>query len=389
MQDHPNFLNISEKIFAGTRYQASEEDIKRLADNIALLEKRGLGKLNKRLIEGGRGIWATVAEQNFAVILVSRHCSAIPIRYEPDELKPSPDFKVEIGDITYWIQMKDLDKLKRENRQDKIIQKIKGAVKDIKIGKFFSCMLSDDFKEGCLPELISFIKDRVASAAEEESFLFTGMKNQKAEIKFWSPQSLELSELTLGSAGDLEIVEITGQAKEQIKGSLLNAVCAFKWDVDQKNINLIVMEADNKEDIDICDALFGTEYEILNSNVSQLGWHRKNDGLFGEPNFSKKVSGVIAIKRKREWVKDIPPLEPDAEEYANYLKKDCGWTDEKIKKALEWKNPGPVADYYRILYINNGCEHLLEEIKRLLSFDKVVYHNMRPPMGKGNFELFQ
>ncbi len=36
-----------------------------------------------------------------------------------------PDFKVEIGGITYWIQMKDLSKLERENRQDKIIQKMK------------------------------------------------------------------------------------------------------------------------------------------------------------------------------------------------------------------------------------------------------------------------
>ncbi len=78
------YLNIARKIFAGTRYKASEEDVKRLADNMALLEKRGLGKLNKRLIEGGRGIWATIAEHNFAVILVSQHCSTIPISYEPD-----------------------------------------------------------------------------------------------------------------------------------------------------------------------------------------------------------------------------------------------------------------------------------------------------------------
>jgi hypothetical protein len=117
-----DYVTIARKIFAGPGYEASEEDIKKLTDNIVLLEKKGLGKLNKRLIDGGRGVWATIAEHNFAVILVSQHCATIPISYEPDigSQRP-PDFKVEIGDIAYWIQMKDLSKLERENRQDKII----------------------------------------------------------------------------------------------------------------------------------------------------------------------------------------------------------------------------------------------------------------------------
>ena len=49
-----DYLNIARKIFAGSRYEASEEDVKRLADNMALLAKRGLGKLNQRLIDSGK-----------------------------------------------------------------------------------------------------------------------------------------------------------------------------------------------------------------------------------------------------------------------------------------------------------------------------------------------
>ena len=257
-----DYLDIARKIFAGTGYEASEEDVKRLANNMAILEIRGLGKLNKRLIDSGRGVWATIAEHNFAVVLVSRHCSTTTISYEPEiGLQRLPDFKVEIGDIAYWIQMKDLSKLERENRQDKIIQRIKRNAKEVKVGKFFSCVLSDDFKEDCMSELIGFIRDKAASAVEGESFFFTSQNNQKAEIKFWSARKIALSELTLGSAGDLEMVEMTGLVKKQIKQSLLNAAGAFNWEVGQKNINLIVMEADNKEDIDICDAIFGTEYD--------------------------------------------------------------------------------------------------------------------------------
>jgi hypothetical protein len=384
-----DYLNIARKIFEGTKYKASEEEVRKLANNMAILEGRGLGKLNQRLIKSGRGVWATIAEHNFAIILVSQHCSTIPISYEPDiGVQRPPDFKVEIGDVTYWLQIKDLSKLERENRQDKIIQQIKRDIKEIKVSKFFSCMLSNDFKEDCLPELINFIKDKAASASEGESFLFTAKNNQRAKIEFWSANNIELSELTLGYAGDLEMVEITGLVKEQIKQSLLNAVGAFNWEVDQKNINLIVMEADNKEDIDICDALFGTEYEIIKRNSHS--WGRKNDGLFNESDFSKKVAGVIAIKRKQERIKksEISQLSPEVADYINYLKKDCGWTDEKIRAALEeGKKPEPVADYYRVLYMNNRFNYLLEDIKKLLTFDKVVYYNMRPPMGEGNFRL--
>ncbi len=366
---------MAEKLFAGTKYEATEEDIKRLADNMALLEERGLSKLNQRLIDSGRGVWATIAEHNFTVILVKHHNSSVPISYEPDINGRPPDFKVEKEDVTYWIQMKDLAKLERENRQDKIRQKIKTAAKEIEVPKFFSCMLSDDFKEDCLPELIAFIKNKASTAIEDESFLFTGANAQKAEIKFWQAKNIDLTELTLGYAGDLQIVNITGLAKDQIKQSLRNAVGAFNWEVNEKNINLIVMEADNKNDIDICDALFGTEYEIFNSSVGHVGWCRKEDGLFKESDFSKKIAGVIAIKRKPERFKEseITELPPDAADYANYLKKECGWTDEKIREALKKGNyPGPIADYQLILYMNENFKRLLKKIKTLLLFDKIV-----------------
>lgn len=383
---------MAEKLFAGTKYQATTEDIEKLADNMDVLEERGIGKLNQRLIDSGRGVWATIAEHNFAVLLVKSHDSSVSISYEPEINGRPPDFKVGIAGVTYWIQMKDLAKLERENRQDKTIERIKKDTKGIRVGKFFSCMLSDDFKEDCLPKLIAFIGDKAPTAKEDESFLFTGENAQKAEIKFWQAKEIDLTELTLGYAGDLQILNITGLAKDQIKRSLRNAVGAFTWEVGVQDINLIVMEADNKKDIDICDALFGTEYELFNGSVGYLEWSRKDDGLFKDHDFSKKVAGIIAIKRKPERFKEseITELPSDAAGFANYLKKECGWTDDKIREALEnkkGKTPGPVADYYLVLYVNVLFKNRLEDIKRLLSFNKIVYYNMRPPMGEGNFKL--
>ncbi|MBI4621473.1 MAG: hypothetical protein HY739_15165 [Desulfobacterales bacterium] len=349
MQHTEGYVNIARRIFNATRYEASDEDVRKLAVNMALLEQRGLGKLNKRLVDARKHtkIFETIAEHNFAVMLISHHCAQIPINYEPDDLQSPPDFKVQIGDITFWIQIKDLQKLERENRQDKLIQKIIEKAKEIKVGKFFSCKLSDDFKEDCLPELIDFMKKKTTSAIDDKSFLFTSKSNQRAKIGLRSAVNAELSELTLGYAGDLEMVNLTGLARDQIKESLLNAAGAFKWEVDRQNINLIVMEADNKEDIDICDAVFGTEYESVVE--SRDFWCRENDGLFRDSDFSRKVAGVIAIKRKEKW--------------------------------------HPVSNYHMILYMNDSFKHLLEDIKKLLSFDMVVYYCMRPPMGQGNFKV--
>lgn len=128
---------------------------------------------------------------------------------------------------------------------------------------------------------------------------------------------------------------------------------AFDWEIERKNINLIVMKADNKEDMDICDALFGSECEIIRKDAHS--WSRKDDGLYSQPDFSNKVAGVNAIKRKRDRNEEASSLSPEqvasrlsAEE--SEVAKTCGMTPETIKEALELKDPTPIADYNRTLY---------------------------------------
>jgi len=377
MPDREAYYN-ARKIFAGTKYEATEDDIRRLAVNMGLLKERGLDNLNKRLFDSGRKIWNTIAEHNFAVMLLSQHDATIPIKYEPSELVPPPDFKVVIGGVTYWIQMKDLAMLERENRQDKIVQRIKTDAKKIKVGKFFSCTLSDDFKEDCLSELMNFLREKAESSSEGAVFIFTSTNNQKAEIKLWTANNSKLSELTLGSSGDLEMVEITGLARDQIRKSLCNATGAFTWPADDNNINLIVLEADNKEDIDICDAVFGTEHLIVGGVT---GWGRYSDGLFSQSDFSGKVAGVIAIKRKPEkW-----ELSSEEGKIADDFAEKCNMTSEEYREQI--KRNAPISDYYRILYMNDRVKHLREGIERqLITLNSVVSYDMRPPMGKGNFE---
>jgi len=155
---------------------------------------------------------------------------------------------------------------------------------------------------------------------------------------------VKLSYLTLGISGDTNVVEITGLAKGQIKESLVKAAGAFGWKVEQEIINLIAMDADKQEDIDICNALFGTEFETFKGN--RHVWCRKNDGLFINQEFSDNIAGVIGLRRK------------------------------------EWK---PLCSYHKLLFVNDVFLYHLDNIKRIIRIDKVIHSKMRPQ--DTNFKL--
>jgi len=293
-------LEIAKRIFGGTKYHASDEKIKKLAENMILLEQRGLNKLNQNLINNRKKIWDFFAEHNFAIKLLSHLNEDIPISYEPHPgFRRRPiDFKIELGDITYWVQMKKLSTLERENRQDKIIQQIKRETTRINIGKFFSIKLSENFTEADVAGFLKFLEKSANNSEEGVEYVFPDTNQRKAIVEFWSPKNVKPPHLTLRISSDADIVEITGSADNQIRGSLLNAAGAFKWNVDEKNINLVVMDAYRYHDRNICNAVFGTEFLILNSNNPNIFFNRNNDGFFQQCEFSNRVAGVIAMRRK-------------------------------------------------------------------------------------------
>ena len=347
--DSSTYLDIAYKIFEGTKSKASDVDIKSLAKSISLLEKKGLCKLNRRLIDGGRKIWDTLSEHNFAAMLISHHSDETPISYEPDEgLRRPPDFKIVVGELTYWVQMKRLSNLERENRQDKIMQQIEMEAQKINIGMFFGCELSEQFSKNDIPDLVGFIAKHAEQSIEDKDYFFPNSEKPKAKVSFWLSNKSKISSLTLGSFGDMEDcgIDVTGLDASQIKQSLINAAKAFELDVDQHTINLIAMDADHKEDADLYNAVFGTEFGKSCGNKHT--WSRENDGFFNLPDFSKKVAGVIVMKKKENKL---------------------------------------VSDYFLMLFVNDKFKDRYPDVNNLLSFDKVIYYNMRPPMENGDFNL--
>lgn len=341
-----DYLSLSKRVFDRAKYPASDFEIQTLASNMKLLDERGLTNLNNSLLDSIKKVEDTLSEHNFAAKLLLYHNKDTVIRYEPYEKLPPPDFEVVLRDKTYWIQMKRLSNLERENRQNRIIDKITSLAKNIQVGMFFGCELSEQFTEKDVTTLIDFLVRQTANPEAGKNHYFPNIDAPKAIIDFWYPEQ-KLQSLTFVTGGDMDVVNVTGLARKQIKCSLKKATEAFKWDIDLDTINFIAMDADNHEDIDLCNAVFGTEFDRINLMDGGFTWGREKDGFFCLSEFSKKIAGVIMLKRK---------------------------------------NKNIIADYYSMLFINDIFKDRLDEFDNLLRFDKVISFNMRP-LGKGNFDL--
>ena len=339
--------DMARTVYEDANWEKTEDRINRLAEQIVILEGRGLGKLNQRLRQGGREIGDTIVEHNLAAALVLRHTEAVPIEYEPGEGVQRPiDFKIELEGLTYWVQVKNLARLARENKQHKIFEGIGRSAENIRIGKLFCYSLAADFGIQEVPELMKFMTENAECAKEGEELFFPDAETQRAKVMFISPKQGTLSHLTPGSYGDAAVVNVTGLSEEQIRGSLQNAAKAFEWNVRHDVINLIAVQADREIDIHISDAVFGTEEYAVRDR--QFFAYRKNDGLFQDDNFSKKVGGIISMRGKEGE---------------------------------------PICDCSMLLFINDRFTHLSDRIESLLPLDMIINKDMRASSDDGNFKI--
>lgn len=341
--DETNVKNIAIMIFEGIKRVVSDEEINQLSSHILALQSRGLSQLNKRLTEGGRKIWDTFAEHNLGYELVEYQPYNIPILYEPNEfegrtLRRPPDFVLQKNGITFWIQMKNLSRTERENRQSKAVEQIQRLTKNIKVNKFFWCGLSENFDFSDVQPFVKFISDVAADSTDEKKYLYPSPNQIKAEVTFWKPNKAVFEHLTLGGSGDLNYVNVTGDSRLQIRGSLSNAAGAFDWDIDNKNINFIAMEIGNTSHHtidDIGEAVFGNEAFTYYTN-GRRAWHRDHTGFFDDPNFNSKVAGIIAVQRK---------------------------------------DHSPVCRYNKLLFVNEMFRDKLEQIQLVFDFDRIIFFN--------------
>lgn len=327
-----NVREIALQILEGSRLHFTDDDIMRLSNNILILESRCLCQLNRRIIQNNRRILDTLAEHNFATELISTHDHSVPIEYEPPQWSRRPiDFRIQLCGITYWIQMKRSSISERDNRRERIINHIKSSLEVVQTGMFYRCEFSEQFGENDVHVFISFVNDIVSNVEPNLVYYYPNADEQRATIEFWLPQRLRLNHLTLGGTNDLNAVDVTGEDAEQMRGSLINAAGAFEWYCDHQTLNLIVIEADNIDDLDIGEALFGQELYHFDGQL--ITWQRGSDGFFDTENFSDRVAGVIAIRRNESYL---------------------------------------ISTYTKALFINDRFSNRISEIRKIVYIDRIV-----------------
>lgn len=204
-----------------------------------MLSMHGLGKLNDILYNNTknsiRNYTDFIAEHNFGAELIRYNRSiASSIAYEPASFKRPPDFVINKNDVFFYIQMKKLSESERENKQRKLIDSIKRSFKNITIGKFVSLSLSEDFNSKDANLFSSFLRESVETLPDNTDLQFPPTGSPKIVYSLYPPNKIELQHLTVGTSGNLEWIETTGEAEQQVKNSLSKAIGAFCGTVTRK-----------------------------------------------------------------------------------------------------------------------------------------------------------
>jgi hypothetical protein len=220
-----------------------------------------------------------------------------------------------------------------------VYERIKQESAGIDVRKFFGMALKEELSEAHVAGLVQLLEAAAPNAIDGHAYNFKVGDAVLATVEFWSPKSPSLPHLTLGTASDAGVVNITALAADQIRASLRKAAGAFNSPVDAKNLNLVVAESDKHDDIDICEACFGTEEELLAAN-GRHRWHRLGDGVFAEAGITERVVGLVALRRS----------DPSR----------------------------PVSFYEAFLLINEPHLKWVDQITKAIPIAKVVRYNMRP-----------
>jgi len=93
----------------------------------------------------------------------------------------------------------------------------------------------------------------------------------------------------------MDFVNITGEEREHFYNALKKAAISFDSSSENDVINLIVSEANNKDIIDVAEAIYGDEYFTIDSNDMR----RYGNGFYHSED-SKNVTAVVTLKKREE-----------------------------------------------------------------------------------------
>jgi hypothetical protein len=241
--------------------------------------------------------------------------------------------------------MKNLSNLERENRQSKLVDRIRQGVAQIPVGRYLTISIAEDFTEAEGQLLFSQLSEAATTAIDHVDYPFIIGGQQRGSYSLSWPRTAKLEVVTLVASADLEMIDLTGLAPTQIRGSLHKAARAFTWPVTPSVINLIALDCNMHDDIDLCDAIYGTEFDRF--GPAGHSWSREPNGFFPADAPMTNVAGILSLR--------------------------------SIDRS-------PVSDYSIRCFINENHMDRLAEIERLLPMRPTIHYNMRPEPPNGTFD---
>ncbi|TCZ71450.1 hypothetical protein E0485_22625 [Paenibacillus albiflavus] len=337
-----SFRQMAEEALHRTILHNNETEIQYLTKQMELLDQHGMSNLNQTLLQNARGsarnIPDFIAEHNFGADLIRHDPQGVHL-YEPPGYDRPPDFVLPRNNTTFYLQMKRLNHGEFENRRDHMLRRIQDQLRTITFGKFVSLQLAEDFTEQDVNPLVRLI-ETAAQADDASEHSYPTEIDPKATFFLFEPRNTTLDHLTLGSSTDMDWRDLTGEAETQIRSSLDKAIGAFTWNTDAQHVNLIVMEADQYDDMDISQAVFGEEIYSMDSDVATLRTARDTDGYFYQIQNADKLCGVVALRRTQRGTF--------------------------------------ISGYRKTLFINERFEGYIDQIRQEIGIDEVVRVNDRP-----------
>lgn len=315
-------------------YELDKKEKDGLIKRAKVLEELKFYKLMENIIKNERKRLSFIAEMN-VVYEIYKQLTLMGVdyilNYEEETKTGSPDLKLVINGMTIWIQIKRFEKLKTDNKNEKLMMKISEQLKKADKNLFYYLEHSEELSEDFVNDFIDFIMRQRDKILNETSFRIDNKSNQFIEIDFFKPYKLQVQHLTYGgSIGEGRL--ISEEAEEHIRNSIFKALKSISWDYDEKTINIIAAENDEGndfEDIDFGNVIFGTEGEVLKNN--RYYWQRSNDGLVHDPRVVKKLNYYVVLRKK----------------------------------------DGLFSGYNKSLFIINDCKS--DIVKRIFNSDKVIF----------------
>jgi len=329
----------AEAICSKFKGKLEESDIENLASKMEALNNRGLEKLINRCEHGGRKVRDAFTEVNFGYELQKYNPEPTIIKYEDtsgheEYYRGAPDFIVEIGPITYCIQVKNLSSTERINRRNGIFNEIISYLEKLKGNYFFSLSLAEEFAQSDILDFCMFVEEILENTViVERRYVYKSRDNSIAEIEFYKPK-LGRKNIACGIIEDLNFINVTGESCGHIRRSLEKAAEVYISEANSNNINLIAVEMNNYSHRSSCfdEAVFG-RYEISNNKFEEI---RGRDGFFCVQPYNKTIMGILLL------------LPLGKEPFTNYRKK---------------------------LFLNEQFVEELGLIRDLIPFDEVVCNN--------------